>query len=591
MGWSSSLAGGVNNCARNMLGCKNNCSFQGDCVNSQCVCYDGFIGDDCSQPYFDATMKGDFSGPISGGTEVRFQVNGWLNALQNQAFTEADITCNFGELAASSVSYDPRSRSVRCISPPSLAGQVRLLLGINARAWRGTIPFQKLFSFVYRGDPAVFAVVPPYAPTSGNATITVVGVNFARNSLASDQFVCKFGLGQAGIMTPATWRDDNNVVCPSPPVALTSDSYLTVEISIDQGASFTSRGNVQLVLYRLTKVVPSCASATGAPLDLTLTGDRLTGASTARALGNYTCRARTPGGAATTWFVFPGQWVDATQSVRCSFPGSRTAADQLLIEVSLDGGNSYSIDAANYIRLFPAPQLDYTIPNMGSVAGANSVTIRGSNFPSCCPDIPSSSSNPCISASQKVSCKFGSLKMVPGRLGTISECTPASSCVVCDSPKSVYPGNVDVALAFNDGQFSSSTARYMYHLPVQVTRLVPARAYVKTEAAKITVFGTNFANTNDQSCVFAFGTETVTAGAVFVSQTQLLCDAPKREAAAKATVEVWLIKGSSVSKSDPPVSFQYDEAPVATKVRPSFAPWKVVRLLLSRALTSPPTRD
>jgi hypothetical protein len=38
MGWSSSLAGGVNNCARNMLGCKNNCSFQGDCVNSQCVC-------------------------------------------------------------------------------------------------------------------------------------------------------------------------------------------------------------------------------------------------------------------------------------------------------------------------------------------------------------------------------------------------------------------------------------------------------------------------------------------------------------------------------------------------------------------------
>jgi len=562
VGWASSLPS-VNNCARNMLGCTNNCSFQGDCVNKQCLCYDGFAGSDCSQQYFDATMKGEFGGPLTGGTTVVFLVNGWLNALQNQAFTERDITCQFGDVPASSISYDPRSRTVRCVSPPAPVGSVPLSLGINAQRWRGKLPFQKLFSFVYRGEPAILAIVPSYAPSSGSGTITVVGVNFGRNILATNQFVCKFGSGLTAFQLPGTWRDDNRVVCQTPPSVSPS---LPVEISIDQGRSFTSSGtsgvNV-LTLYGLARVVPSCAAASGVPVELTLTGVALSTGSS-----DYVCRARTLNNK-ESW-AFSGKWDAGNSAVKCTFPGSTTAVDQLLIEVSLDGGNSYSTSLNTYIKLFAAPQLTFATPQLGSTAGGTFVTVSGSNFPICCPSIASSDSGVCTQSQQVVSCRFGT-SVVPGYLSNDLK------SVVCLSPQTPYPGWVGVALAFNSEQYSLSTARYMYHPPVQVSRLEPASGYFGVDTTKVAVYGTNFINAPDARCVFYFGSSAGTSivvptAAYFVSQTQFLCDAPRwaDTNTPSATVEIML--AAEPSTSSPPVKFFYVNKPDVKAIQPGFAP-------------------
>ena len=113
-------------------------------------------------------------------------------------------------------------------------------------------------------------------------------------------------------------------------------------------------------------------------------------------------------------------------------------------------------------------------------------------------------------------CRFGSIRAAP--LAFIS-----SNEVVCITPpnRGSGAGAVYVEISNNNHSFSENLAMFTYDERVELTLLNPDRGSA-VQSKSVLVHGQNFLNTSDLLCRF----DNTPSPAVYISATQLLCDAP-----------------------------------------------------------------
>ncbi|MGB1601852.1 MAG: IPT/TIG domain-containing protein, partial [Promethearchaeia archaeon] len=177
------------------------------------------------EPVFRTTPS---AGPVSGGTTVVVEVSG----------TQMDmdvVRCKFGPEIVGSKRLNVTT--VECVTPwMTKEGVVMLTLldGIDGAEMGGGSPF------TFFEAPRVMGVSPCRGVLVGGTTVLVTGSGFRDG----EGLQCRLGESKVTTKTGAVWFSSTMVSCVAPGAADGTSGPVTVEVSLNDGADFTSDGKM-----------------------------------------------------------------------------------------------------------------------------------------------------------------------------------------------------------------------------------------------------------------------------------------------------------------------------------------------------------
>jgi len=335
------------------------------------------------------------TGPSSGATHVTITGTNFLTGA----------IVSFGQSTAGSIKVISGT-TITAVAPPHVAGTVGITV-TNKAGDRGTLPAAYLYTSTSPSTAPKLNVIQPNtgSPSGGNAVI-ITGSNLTRGMTVT--------IGGA----PATITSSNSVSIHATTPSGTGVADLVVTNSIGQSA--TLRG---AFTYSdppgppsVTSTVPSSGSVNGGNT-ITVKGSGFNKGAVVR-VGGTLC---------TTIIVLDSSTITATT------PAHPLGSADVVV-TNIDGQSSTLSGGFNYVAA-PPPSISSVVPNSGSVAGGNGITINGSNF------------------------IFGATLLMGSTAATVQ--TTTGSYIYATVPAASRPGTVNVVVTNPDGQ-SSSPGTYTY---------------------------------------------------------------------------------------------------------------------------------
>jgi hypothetical protein len=277
------------------------------------------------------------SGTTAGGKKVTIVGNNFTGAT----------AVNFGSTAA--VSFTDSPPVITAVSPPG-SGTVN----ITVTTASGTSPITSSDEYTYVSKlPTVKEIDPHHGPITGGTTVAIVGTNLV-GATAVD-----FG------STPGTIDSVNSehaIVATSP---AGSAGVVDVTVTTPAGTSGVSPPGDQFTYVSdaptIQSLSPSRGTANGGT-KVTIFGDDLLGAT------------------AVDFGSTPGTAIDVFSSKSLQVTAPAESAGTVDVTVTTPNGTSPVDPSITYTYVLEIPKVNELLPNSGTTAGGNTVTIGGSNF-------------------------------------------------------------------------------------------------------------------------------------------------------------------------------------------------------------------
>eukprot|EP00961_Rhodomonas_salina_P296219 3936153-Rhodomonas_salina.1 len=318
-----------------------------------------------------------------------------------------------------------------------------------------------LFTFT---QPAIVAeVYPRTVHVTGGETLTVYGKNF----LPSSAFV---GIGDE--IFQSVFLTSSMLTCTTQQRPWPGN--VTVAVSNNE-ADFSSNVLLEFAHETLVRELrPSRVSATGGTF-VTLVGSGFSGSSIIAQFGesNVDCSVISEGSAV------------------CEAPQNKAG----LVEVAVQGNPTNLV-----LELYPEQVLEEVSPSTGPVSGCTLLRLVGLNF---------------IDAETKC---------VLDRDRSIPVTTLSSTLVLAVSPSRAH-GMAEIGCFATVPIDGVEGSEFLYHSPVELTRIFPQQDYLLDRRGTITVYGTGFGRNEERpQCIF--GSISLVAG-VLRSSSSVQCALPE----------------------------------------------------------------
>lgn len=437
-------------------------------------------------------------GSVQGGTLITIRGEGFVFS--------SGLRARFGNASVPVAFVNPQE--LRCISPPSFAGETSVFFGDHDKTFSGDE-----FIFNYTDGPIVSGVHPSRGSLAGGLKVDVYGQNFANGI----KLACKFG--DVGVVA-ATFVSDTQIECETPATTeLTSEE---LEVSVN-GVDFTSDGVIFTFIGppAVFSSTPDSGSAVGGTVVLVEGVNFVDSAELACFFGNLSVS---------------GWWI-SSRIVQCRAPAG-TPNTTVPLVVSFVEGQTAQGEVAFYF--FLQPTIYRISDSEGTVQGGVTLSIFGAGF--------------WFSGELRV--RFG-MTDVPATFMSDSELrciTPASS-----------PGLSTVFISFNGVDFVTRDGlTYTHVAPTRVTSLSPAQG-PQAGGITIAVIGSGFRDNSELGCIFG----NIRVAATYQSETQVSCVTP--QAVNNRTVSVSVVAGASESAAESK-HFTYVGGGYVSSVHPTGGP-------------------
>jgi len=272
------------------------------------------------------------SGSTSGGTSVTITGTNFASGA----------TVTLGSNSATNVTV-VNSTTITATTPAGSAGAVTVTVTLSGQS--GSLAS----GFTYVAPPTVTAVSPSSGPTSGGASVTITGTNFASGATVS------FG-GNAA--TNVTVVNGTTITATTP--AGTAGAVTVTVTNVGSLSGSSANGYTYTVQPTVTSVSPTSGVTSGGT-SVTITGTNFASGATVKFGSN----------SATNVAVVNGTTITATT------PAGTAGAVTVTVTVGAQSGS-----LANGFTYIGQPTVTAVSPNNGPVAGGTSVTITGTNFAS-----------------------------------------------------------------------------------------------------------------------------------------------------------------------------------------------------------------
>ncbi|CAM9095296.1 unnamed protein product [Chrysoparadoxa australica] len=424
-------------------------------------------------------------------------------------FSDSDSwSCGFGSevVPAQWVSTD----LVQCSSPGAISeGGVTLRVGLGGE-WLEELDQ----AFDYYREPALLGVL------TARYQLARTQHNVPRGRLHTTQpspSPGRFGEAEA---VDAVFVSTEEIICSTP--AASSARVVAVEVTLN-GVDYSSDG-VELALVPLPSV-SALAAVKGPQAGGTLVELDVEGMADQEGIG---CRFGD--------LSVPARWLEHGRLL-CVSPAAEVAGT-VAVEVTLNG---LEFSASGMLfEYYEDPVVSELLPSSGAVSGGTGITVRGSGFRS----------------SPSLAVRFGLID-VPATFLSSTE-------LHCEAPPSVQ-GPVAVSVTSDGAYFSASELHFEYVDVVTLTAVEPLQGSV-VGGTLVTVQGSGFLDSNKLSCSFgAVGT----VDAVYISESEISCEAPAAPAAGQVAVGVSM-NGADLASGA--VQFTYIRDALVLSVTPTSGP-------------------
>lgn len=379
-----------------------------------------------------------------------------------------ELVCHFGKTVVRA-RYQSAERVV-CVSPRLAPQKYRFQVSNDGYS----LSNDRTSITVYT-DAFVQSIAPAHGPHIGGTTVTVFGMHFARTS----ELRCRFGDEKVQIVK---FVSANEVVCIAP-MQRGSASVVHVSVTNDND-SFTPNPVffTYTIVGSVVSVTPRFGSLSGGTALLVRAYNL-----EIHETGGVLCRI---GGASVA-----GELLSSTL-VRCVTPGSETPG-KYAVELSVNGQDfTHSHVLFEYTADI---HIERITPNLGPSVDANTViTVHGSGFLNTI----------------ELACFFDAVR------SPATWHSPAR--ISCAAPRQV-PHGVTVRVSINGLDKSHSSARYLYHKDVALSRITPSNGLLEG-GTPVFFQGRSFVNHTLMSC--RFGEHIVAAN--YLSASMLTCIAPRQ---------------------------------------------------------------
>ena len=403
------------------------------------------------------------SGPVTGGTAVTITGSGLVAGL---------TLCRFGE--ASQVVAEGRGEGrVVCRSPPAReqasSNSVAVHLSTNGvELTGGALPF------TYHDTPLLLGLSPALGSELGGTSVLVSGLGLVN----SRTLACRFDLsGATPSVVPGRWAGEGGIMCEAP---RKRSGAGTARLSVALNGQDFSETTLEFTYHAAVganRLFPDHGPLDGGT-SITVTG-----------VGFFfspemTCvfgRVHVPAA-----FLSP-------HSVSCVSPWSSKGPAH--VALCFNGKDLVPVGDFDYAA---APVALSVEPARGALAGGTRATVHGAHFLN----------------SSELMCRFGD--------HVVDATFVSSKAVSCITPP--HPeATVHVAVTTNGLDFSAPGPLFRFRSALAVTAVLPLSGPDRG-GTKLSVMGTNMANTLELSC--RFGREVVRAA--WVSETLVECETPAR---------------------------------------------------------------
>lgn len=322
--------------------------------------------------FFEATTIVPTFGPVEGGGALRVQGSGY-------SAPDANIRCWINDIPSPVTVINSQELSCDLIPPSSATKPRKVVISMNAGLANTTA-----ILYTYVPTPVVSAVFPVSGPSIGGARITVYGSQLAPVfGGAADQqpFQAKFGsrLAPASSIVVITSTTVVSWIIPR------GSGKTSISISVNSGSYFSSTAGF-FYYFSIFTVSPPFGPSTG--------GTRLAvsgiGFST-DPLAKYQCRV--DGGVVTGEVISEnliiclapahGVSIPTTSSGvvrRMSSLATAASSGYMQVQVSGDGGNSYTTDSLGFFGYIEPITVSSFTPTSSPTSGGSAITIYGAGF-------------------------------------------------------------------------------------------------------------------------------------------------------------------------------------------------------------------
>lgn len=417
-------------------------------------------------------------GPVSGNTIVRVVVAG-LPAVHTPAGDDEDdsmLSCRFGStlVKAARASDD----EILCASPAATEpGAVAFEIfesgiDLSDSGWR----------FDYVPDVQVSGIDPSAGPETGGTNVIITGDVF----LGIEPVVCEFGA--PAFRVAGRWQSRTAFACEAPPqqpgvvplsVSTNGQQY------VDTGLLYTYQPQATV-----TAISPKSGSVHGGTSVVVSGTGFLTTEKVACLLGEQLGEAA---------------YVDSTH-ILCRVPRAviQDRASSVAMRVANNGVDFTETSDVAFEYVLPI-EVVHIAPTSGPTTGGTILHVEGLGF----------------STARSIHC------VIDGVAVPTTVISPA--LLTCATPNKTTPGIVEVELTQNGLDRSSTSARFLYHTPVDVVSVYPSSAPESGESTLL-VSGSGFVATGDLACVFTLSTggdiSPIYREATFYSDSLISCRSP-----------------------------------------------------------------
>lgn len=437
-------------------------------------------------------------GPVQGGTLVSIRGEGL-------AFSSG-LRARFGNASVPMAFVN--HQELRCISPPSSAGEASVFIGDHDKIFAGD---ELIFDYTH--GPVVSGLHPSRGSLAGGLKVNVSGHHFANSS----KLACMFG--SVGVVA-ATFVSDAQIQCETP--AATELTAEELEISIN-GVDFTSDG--VMFTFIGTPVVlsstPDSGSAIGGTLVLVEGVNFIDSAELACQFGSSSVL---------------GRWV-SSRIIQCRAP---VGVPNTTVPLVLSFVEGQTAPGESTFFFFPQPTVHGISDSDGTTQGGIALSIFGAGF----------------WFSGELRIRFG-MTDVPATFMSDSE-------LRCITPTSL-PGLSTILISFNGVDFVTREGLgYTHVAPIRVTGLSPAQG---SHAGRTTVAvnGSGFRRDSELGCMFG----KYHVAATHRSGTQVSCVTP--QAVHNRTVSVIVVAGATETAAESK-DFEYVSGGYVSSVHPACGP-------------------
>ena len=364
--------------------------------------------------------------------------------------------------------------------------------------------------YTYYAAPTVASISPMSGPAPGGTSVTITGTNFAGLSGAS---AVQFGGVNASGYSVV---NSTTITATAPPGSGTVD----VRVTTPGGTTPNTAADdfTYIPAPTITSLSPTQGPESGANT-VTITGTTFTGAT-----------AVDFGGTSATGYTV----VNATTITATAPAGTGTVS----VRVTTPSGTSANTAADDYTYV-PAPTVTNLSPNAGPNAGANTVTITGTNF-------------------------TGASAVDFGGTSATGYTVVNATTITATAPAGTGTVNVRVTTV---GGTSANTAAddYTYYAAPTITSISPMSGPAPG-GTSVTITGTGFTGLSGASAV-QFGGVNATGYSV-VNSTTITATAPP----GTGTVDVRVTNPGGTSANTAADDFTYIPAPTVVSLSPTSGP-------------------